>query len=123
MTLEAEYREALSEIGEILPYWSEEDGFYIFQHPAYPTVDYVGDTPQATVKGYKRILKSFIRDRMMGNVAEFVDKMTSGRGGVRPNSGRPRNKIPAIRIYVPKDIADWLQDPGHVDQIRALMQG
>lgn len=122
MNIDKEFEKALTEIGEIKPWFSEPDGFYVFKHPAYPVVDYFGDTPELTIEGYKRILKEWIEERMDENIPEFVEKMTSGRGGARVGSGRPK-KEPTTQIRVPSDIARWLRsDPKHYEEIRRMMK-
>lgn len=45
MLLDKQLNIALSEIGEILPWWSEEDGLYLFEHSAYPYVMHGAETP------------------------------------------------------------------------------
>lgn len=123
-SVEMEYRKALKEIGEITPWYSDEYGFYCFSHPAYPVVDYIADTPEETVMGYKRILREWIADRMAGKVPTYIEKMTSGRGGRREGAGRPPGP-PTKRISVPEEIADvvnWIkEDPSRATQVRRLM--
>jgi hypothetical protein len=122
--LEKEFQKALKEIGPIKPWWSEEDELYVFEHPAYPVVDYAAKTPQEVIEKYKRVLRSFIEDRLAGNVAESVDRMTPGRGGHRPGARPPKRstKRKTRRINLPDDVATWLtEDPSRIEQVRALM--
>ena len=122
MNIEKEVQKALMEIGEIKPWFSDEYGFYVFKHPTYPVVDYVGDTPEETIEGYKRILKEWIQERINQNIPDFVEKMTSGRGGARPGAGRPK-KEETTQIRIPTDIATWLRaDPSRYHKIRELME-
>lgn len=122
--LEKEFQKALKEIGPIEPWWSEEDGLYVFEHPAYPVVDYAAKTPQEVIEKYKRVLRSFIEDRLAGNVAESVERITTGRGGYRPGAGRSKGsaKDKTRRISLPDDVATWLKEnPAHIEKVRALM--
>jgi hypothetical protein len=121
--LETEYQKALKEIGTIEPWWSEEDGFYIFEHAAYPVVDYAADTLEETIQGYQRILKEWIVDRLAGNVADVAERITSGRGGARPGSGRPKGTVknPTAVVRLPLKVAQWLKDPAHLAQVEKLM--
>jgi hypothetical protein len=115
---------ALQEVGTIRPWFSDVDGFWVFSHTAYPTVDYMGDTPEDTITGYTRILEAFLCERLNGTVAGFVDQLTVGRGGKRVGAGRPIGsvKTPSLRISVPTDIANWLKgQPDHWEQVRKLM--
>jgi hypothetical protein len=123
--LEKELKTALQEVGDIAPYWSEEDGMYVFEHPAYPMVMHADPDPEETRKGYLRALSGFVEERLQGTVAEDVERITSGRGGSRPGAGRPvgTKKAAKVRMMVPVDIAAWLQEPQHVDQVRRLMEG
>lgn len=115
---------ALDEIGAITPEWSEEDGLYVFEHPAYPMVMHADTDPQKTRTGYLRALKGFIEDRMAGQVAEVTERITSGRGGARPGAGRKvgsGKKEPTTTVRVPYDIADWIKDKSHQKLIRTVM--
>jgi hypothetical protein len=119
--INAELKKALTEIGPIDPWWSEEDGMFVFEHAAYPFVLHADPDRQETVDGYLRALRGFIEDRMNGDLAESVDRITSGRGGRRSGAGRPKQD-PKVRKWLPPDIAAWLEDPVHVEQVRKLMQ-
>ena len=123
MNLDAEYRKALAEVGEINPWWSDEDEMYVFSHPAYPAVDYLDPDPERVIRRYQEVMKEFIRNRMAGNLADVVERITPGRGGARPGSGRPRNEIATVTIRIPEDIASWLKanPEKHFAAIRKLM--
>ncbi len=121
--IERNLKVALAEIGDIKP-WKEEGGYY-FRHDTYPVVDYMADTPQDTIKGYKRILREFIEDRLQGNLSSLAERTTSGRGGKRPGAGRPTSQS-STRISIPDDILDvvnWLrEDPKRANKVRTLMR-
>lgn len=126
MALEQEYKKALKEIGPIEPWWSDEDGMFVFEHDLYPFVMHADPDKQKTIDGYCRALKGFIEERLAGNVAETVERITSGRGGYRPGAGRKpgSTKEPTKMVRLPIGIADWLKDdPAHIEQVRRLMQG
>lgn len=116
-----ETQKALQEIGVIEPWFSEEDGLYVFEHPAYPAVVYGHKNKEKAIQGYKKALEEFIEDRLSGNVADFVEAMTSGRGGKRDGAGRPvgTKKAAKKRIYLETDVADWLNsNPQNVEAVR-----
>ena len=116
-----ELEQALKEIGSIEPWWSEDDELFVFEHDAYPMVMAAEDDKETTIESYKRALTEFIKERLDGNIADFVDEMTSGRGGARPGAGRPRQPK-KIRKYVPEDIAPWLDREENIAKIRELMK-
>ncbi len=123
--LKTELNKALQEIGAITPWWSEDDEMFIFEHDAYPFVVH-GDKDASKVKeGYIRALTGFIEERLADNVAEGIDKVTSGRGGFREGAGRPKGttKDKTLRIYLPEDIARWLKNKENQAQVYKLMQG
>jgi hypothetical protein len=112
---------ALSEIGEIQPWWSDEDQMFIFEHPAYPRVSHA-DADQGKAKaGYLRALEGFIEDRLAGNLAEEAERVTSGRGGARPGAGRPR-KPKTLQRRLDADMAEWLDEPANREKVWKLMQ-
>ncbi|RJQ48794.1 MAG: hypothetical protein C4530_24170 [Desulfobacteraceae bacterium] len=123
--IDKEFRIALNEIGPIEPIWSEADQMFYFEHDNYPAVIYGAKTTEETVKGYKRVLREWIEDRLAGNVAPGVERITSGRGGYRPGAGRPK-KEPTEAVRVQKNILDvvnWLrEDPKRADRVRKLMK-
>lgn len=118
-----EYKKALKEIGEIKPWWSEEDQLYVFEHKAYPVVDYLAKTPEEVIEKYQLVLQDFIAERLNSNIAEPIERITSGRGGSRPGAGRPKGttKPPTLRKRLPADIARWLDDEANHEKVRKLM--
>jgi hypothetical protein len=52
-----------------------------------------------------------------------VEKRTKGRGGKRKGAGRPKGtkKPPTRRISLPTDIADWIEQPRAIPQLRQLI--
>jgi hypothetical protein len=122
--LERHYQIARKEIGEIKPWWSDEDEMYVFEHEAYPVVCYANPEPEVVIKRYKQVLKDFIKDRLAGNVAESVERITPGRGGSRLGASRAKGstKNKTKRITLPNDVATWLtEDPSRIEKVRALM--
>ena len=123
--IDKEIQIALNEIGPIEPIWSEVDRMFYFEHEAYPAVIYGAKDREATIEGYKRVLREWVEDRLTGNISASIERITSGRGGRRPGAGRPR-KEPTEAVRVQKDILDvvnWLrEDPKRADRVRKLMQ-
>lgn len=114
---------ALKEVGTIKPHWEEDVQAFVFEHPAYP-VRYAGDTEQEVIKNYPLYLSDFIEERLKGNLAPFVERLTSGRGGKRPNAGRPKGKSKeeTKMVRLPIRIADWIKEsPEHLEAVRNLM--
>lgn len=119
--LDTELQIALAEIGSITPWFSEDDGLYVFEHALYPWVMHADPTPELTVAGYHRALRGFIEDRMAGTVATVTTAGTAGRGGLRAGAGRPR-KAARTRIYIDSDLAQWLKDEANQHQLRHWLQ-
>jgi hypothetical protein len=115
-------KEALAEIGAIKPWFDKSVEAWVFGHPNYP-VEYAGDSKKEVINGYPLYLREFIRQRLNGNLAPFVEKKTKGHGGKRIGSGRPKGtkKEAKQRIYVPLDIARWIQRPNSIPQIRQMI--
>ena len=118
----AELEVALKEIGTITPWFDEECNCWVFSHPLYP-VEYGGDSPQAVKRNYPKYLLEFIHHRLKDNLDPGIEKRTKGRGGCRPGSGRPKGtrKEPKKRIYLPVDLANWLNDYSHLEAVRQMM--
>ena len=115
---------ALQEIGEVLPLWSEESQMYVFEHEAYPAVMHADPDREKAAEGYLRALQGFIQERLEGNIAPFMDRITSGRGGARPGAGRPKGSVKGKTkmVRLPEDIAIWIKQGQHLEQVRALME-
>jgi hypothetical protein len=113
---------ALNEVGTIEPWYDKAMQAWIFEHPAYP-VGYSGDSREEVIKNYPLHLKEFIKERLKGNLAPFIEKQTKGKGGLRAGAGRPKGSkgIPTKQIRIPVDIADWLKTPGMIMHIRELL--
>lgn len=115
--------QAHRDVDPIEPWWSEEDDMYLFEHKAYPSVTYADENKEACAAGYVRALEEFVTARLKEQIPEFVERITSGRGGIRPRSGRPKNPIKTVNIRIPEDVAQWLKNcPEHIDQVRKLMK-
>jgi len=122
--IEKELAKALAEIGQIEPWFDDEINEWGFSHRLYP-VECGGNSPEEVVSKYPLYLKEFLKERMKGNLDEFVEKKTKGKGGYRPRSGRPKGsvKYPKERMYIPADIANWFKhDPSSFHDVRKLMQ-
>lgn len=111
---------ALAEIGPIDPVWSDDDGLFTFEHPAYPMCLAADADKQTTIDDYLRALAYFVADRMANTLAPDVDRITSGRGGARPNSGRPK-KAPTQVVRVSAPLASWLKNSENQRKAEALM--
>jgi hypothetical protein len=114
---------ALREVGEIKPRFIKQFNAWKFCHKKYPDVEYFGDSPEDVIKNYPQYLQEFIKHRLAENIWESVEKKTKGRGGKREGAGRPKGskKSPTRRISLPKDIADWIELPSTIPQLRQLM--
>ena len=114
---------ALAEIGKIKPWFDKEFNAWIFSHDLYP-VECEGKSAEEVISKYPKYLEVFIEHRMLGKIDKLNEKKTKGRGGARPNAGRPAGskKEPTIQIRVPSDIALWLKQPGIISNLRNLMQ-
>jgi len=122
--LEKHLKLALSEIGPIEPWWSDEDGMYVFEHDSYPRVMHADPDIEETKAGYLRAITGFIEDRLNGMISESAERVTKGRGGHRPGSGRPKGtkKPKTKRVTLPLEVADWLEEDDHLSQVKQLMQ-
>lgn len=49
--------QALAIIGEIKPWWSKEDGMFLYEHPKFPRFVAGGDTEQEVKDSYLRALE------------------------------------------------------------------
>lgn len=127
MATEKEIKEhlkiALSEIGEIKPWFDKDVNCWVFSHKNYP-VEYGGDSAKEVIKNYPKYLKEFIKHRIEGTLSPINEKETKGRGGYRPGAGRPKGSktaSPMIQIRLPEDIAKWIKYPGIIDHLRSVM--
>ena len=113
---------ALEEIGEIKPWFDKDVNAYVFEHPSYP-VEYAGETKEEVVKGYPKYLCEFIRHRLNKKLHPLMEKETKGRGGKRLGAGRPKGKkkSPTKVVRLPKDIANWIEKPSSISQIRQII--
>lgn len=120
--IEEHLKIALAEVGKIKPWFDKSVNAWVFGHPNYP-VEYAGDSKDEVIKGYPLYLREFIRQRLNSNLAPFVEKQTKGHGGKRQGSGRPKGtkKEAKKRIYVPTDIAKWMEKPSSIPQIRQFI--
>ncbi len=114
---------ALAEVGEIKPRFNKKFNVWVFSHKNYPDVEYAGDSPEEVVKNYPKYLREFIKHRLDNNIWESVEKKTVGRGGKREGAGRPKGtkKPPTRRISLPADVADWIELPRSIPQVRQMI--
>ena len=114
---------ALEEVGKIKPWFDKGFNAWIFSHKNYPDVEYAGDSPEEVIKNYPLYLRDFIEERLNNNLAPHIEKATKGHGGRREGAGRPKGtkKESKKRIYVAKDVAEWLESPGAIPQVRELI--
>jgi len=114
---------ALAEIGKIKPWFDKDFNVWVFSSELYP-VECEGKSAEEVIKKYPKYLEVFIEHRMLGKIDEVNEKKSKGRGGARPNAGRPvgSHKEPTTQIRVPCDIAVWLKQPGIINNLRHLMQ-
>ena len=116
-------KNALCEVGKIVPWFDKEVEAWVFEHEAYP-VSCSGLTPEEVVRDYSRYLKEFIRQRLRDNLDPWVEKKTKGRGGLRLGAGRPKGSRGAQtkQVRLPVDIANWIKQPGTIASIRTLLE-
>lgn len=121
--LKKELQIALKEIGKIKPWFDKETHSWIFHHSLYP-VEYSGDSKEEVLTNYPKYLEVFIEHRIKNKIDAINEKKTKGRGGFRPGSGRPKGttKGETKQIRLPIDIALWLNDQDHVDELRAFIR-
>lgn len=113
---------ALKEIGTIKPWFSKEFNAWIFSHHLYP-VEYAGDTEEEVVQNYPLYIREFVKHRLQNRLSPLMENKTKGHGGKRDGAGRPKgSKEEKIRVYLPKDIADLLKEPGVLMYLRGLIQ-
>lgn len=114
---------ALEEIGEIRPRFSKKFHAWVFSHKNYPDIEYVGDSSEEVIKNYPLYLREFIKHRLDNNIWGSVEKKTKGRGGRREGSGRPKGtkKPPTRRVSLPTDVADWIEQPNSISQVREMI--
>ncbi len=118
---------ALQEVGEIDPWFDTDFNTWIFSHPAYP-VEYSGDSKKEVIKNYPLYLHDFIEERLNENLSPLTEKKTTGRGGKREGSGRPKGTVkePTQRVTLPKPVAEiavWIQHhPEAIPKVQKLMR-
>ncbi len=121
--LKKEVELALAEVGKITPWFDKKFNAWIFSSELYP-IECEGNSAEEVIKKYPKYLEVFIEHRMLGKLDDLNEKKTKGKGGARPNAGRPigSKKEPSVQIRVPTDIAVWLKQPGIIPNLRNLMQ-
>lgn len=113
---------ALKEIGKIKPWFSKKYNAWIFSHDLYP-VEYAGDTEEEVIQNYPFYVREFIQHRLQDRLSLLMENKTKGHGGKREGAGRPKgSKDEKVRVYLPKDIAALLKEPGVLTYLRGLIQ-
>ncbi len=114
---------ALKEIGPIKPWFDKNFNAWVFSHKKYPDVEYAGNSAKEVIENYPLYLHDFIEERLNDNLASHIEKATKGHGGKRTGAGRPKGtkKEQKKRVYVPKDVAEWLETPSAIPQVRELI--
>ncbi len=114
---------ALGEIGEIKPWFDKDFNVWIFSHKNYPDVEYAGESEEEVIQNYPLYLRDFIEERLNENLAPHIEKATKGHGGKRTGAGRPKGtkKTPTRRVSLPTDVADWIERPTSIPQVRAMI--
>jgi hypothetical protein len=115
-------KNALAEIGEIIPVFDEEVDEWVFSNPLYP-VEYGGTSKKEVIKNYPKYLREFIKHRLDRRLHPLVEKKTKGHGGSRKGAGRPKGtKKSATKVVrLPVDIAEWIETPRAIPQVRQLI--
>jgi len=121
--IKKELKIALSEIGNIVPWFDKNYNTWIYSNPLYP-VECEGKSAEEIIKKYPGYLEIFIEHRMKGKLDAINEKKTKGKGGARSGAGRPKGstKEQTKQIRVPTDIAKWLKYPGTIAHLRMLME-
>lgn len=120
--IKKELKVALSEIGEITPWFDKNFNAWIFSNSLYP-VECEGQSAEEVIKKYPKYMEVFIEHRMKGKIDQINEKKTKGKGGARPGAGRPvgTKKEQTTQIRIPSDIAEWIKYPGMIDHIRQMV--
>lgn len=118
-----ELKIALSEIGNIKPWFDKDFKAWIYSNSLYP-IECEGENADEVIKKYPKYLEIFIEHRMNGKLDAINEKKTKGKGGTRPGAGRPKGstKESTKQIRVPSDIAEWLKYPETITHLRMLME-
>lgn len=120
--IEDHLKSALEELGELIPWFDKNFDTWLFHHPLYP-VEYSGDTKEDVIRNYPLYLKEFIKERLNDTLSPIMENKTKGHGGKRANAGRAKgSKEEKERVYLPKDIALWIKQPGTISSLRELMK-
>jgi hypothetical protein len=120
--IEMHLKSALSEIGEIEPWFDKAFKTWVFYHDLYP-VECSGDTKEEVINNYPLYLKEFIQHRLEDTLSPLMENKTKGYGGKRIGAGRPKKtEEEKIRVYLPKDIALWIKHPETISNIRQFIR-
>ena len=85
-------------------------------------MEYAGGTKEEVIQNYPLYVKEFIKHRLLNRLSPLMENKSKGHGGIREGAGRPKGiKEQKVRIYLPKDIAEWLKHPGMIENIRQMI--
>jgi len=76
--IESQLKLALTEVGKITPWYSQEFKAWVFSHELYP-VEYSGDTKEEVIQNYPLYLKEFILHRLNDKLSPLMENKTKGR--------------------------------------------
>ena len=122
--IKIEVQIALSEIGEVTPWFDKDFNAWIYSHKLYP-IECEGKSAEEVVEKYPKYLEVFIEHRMNGKLDRLNEKKTTGMGGARPGSGRPQGSIKeqTKQVRIPQDIACFLKEnPYAYTEVRKIMR-
>jgi hypothetical protein len=107
-----ELEQSLNKIGKIKPWFDDDVNAWVFEHETFPLVRYAGDTEQEVIENYPKYLADYLEELSKDNISKTAEKaFSSGRGGKRENSGRPKGttKEPGKMYWFPILVGDWLK--------------
>lgn len=121
--VEKELKITLKEVGPIKPWFDKDVDSWVFESNLYP-VGCSGDSSEAVKEKCPLYLEEFIEQRLKNNLNVRVEKRTVERGGKREGAGRPKavDREEKKRVYLPVEIALWIQSPQTITNIRNLMK-
>ncbi len=105
-------------MGGIKPLFSKRFNAWVFKHPAYPDIEYHGDSAEEVIENYPIYLRQLIKEMLDRNISPL-----KRRGGKRMGAGRPKGtkKEPTMRISLPIDIAEYFERPESISEVMKLI--
>lgn len=119
--IKKELKLALSEVGNISPWFDKDFNAWIFSSSLYP-VECEGQSAVEVIEKYPKYLEVFIEHRIKGKLDALNEKKTKGKGGVRVGAGRPKGttKMPTKQVRLPIEVVDWLKVPQNMEVVLIL---